>query len=729
MLRIPALLLCLVLASNGAIATTIELPPPPLAELSASVLLNQIDSLETQYGQSPVRERADLAFQLGLHYAALQVPKHTATAQEYFDEVTRLDPGRADAACQASIEYARAGYYRQARSRMRALIATDPENPDYLLALARIEFVATRNQAYHNDWTAPYQLYVTAMALAPEDPDALYGGAVTALLVENYRLARSAAERLRKQDPKRPDAWLVSAAAQHRLGNDEQSWVEFLRGLALSTPAYQSAFLGGEVLIPDEALAALARATVDPDRARTVLGLTAPQSKIDWYRVIEDPDIRTETIERWWTRHDASPDAFENESELEYWTRLVEADLIFGRPAASTRGWQTLPGEVWVRMGHPVAQYEDIPAQTDVTEQLAPLRYGGRLTFPRLEHFWQWNYIVDGRPVSVVFSDVTYGEPSWGMADQSGLDLGTLRESVAFVEPAHRGPVPPFDLGVHVAHFPRASTAVIETMVSIRPLGVRDGLGAEPDSVLVEWTLLDENGEQMEQVLRTLTRHDGLSRLLEASGQPTTLTLSEPRLTMVSATVTGADYQIRVRAIDPRSGRFSSRTLAVTVPTPEPGPLSLSSLQLSHGLPEWDPHSDFPTQLVKHGRDLIFAPHALIEGTRLGVYYEVRGLAVGDDHLTRFDVEYSIYRGTGRIRMLAMLGEFTPDESDKLDLATAEFIHESSGLSPDGLVVKGTEMDLAGLDKGDYILRVQVTDRISQQECASAVAFRTTGAN
>jgi hypothetical protein len=309
------------------------------------------------------------------------------------------------------------------------------------------------------------------------------------------------------------------------------------------------------------------------------------------------------------------------------------------------------------------------------------------------------------------------------------VDVGLLRHETPFVATAPAVDEP-FELGVSISRFPRGSESIIETAISVRSLVPVDSVFAiaGADSTIIEWTLTDAEGEQVDQVLRTVTDATRLSVLMAASGQPPATVAGDPRLSAIGARLIPGVYQVRVRAINPRNGRFTAKAYRVRVPAPDPAAgLAMSSVQLSHGLREWNEGSRVPPEFVKHGRSVIAAPRAVIEGNSLGVFYELDHLGVDETGQTRFDVEYAVYEGTGQIRLLAMLGTFDPDELEEIDLSTVQYLQERTGVSPQGLVVKGTEIDISGLRAGDYVLLITVEDLISGQECASAVAFRRPG--
>jgi GWxTD domain-containing protein len=726
-----ALLATLAIAGPAG-AYTIDLPPLPDPDLAEDALFARIDSLEAGYLRAVGTERADLAARLGVHYLATGLSSHELTAQNYLKEAWELNPARTDAVYWSAIALQQSGYYTMARRRMEELLAREPDDLDHLIMLARLEFVESRLRYHKHDVSAAYQLFLRALALAPDRTHVLIGAGSTALLAGNLQLARSCGERLRSAHPERIEGWYLHAASDFRMGNVETAWVDYLKAISHAPKEERDIFLGGSILVRDEELAGIAAKTVSSERARKVPGAVRSDGKIDWVEAVTDPGIRAAVLERWWMRRDPSPSAFENEGELEYWTRLVEADLIFGRPDAGIRGWETLPGEVWVRLGRPLSQYHWLPeTENDARSQGAkpPASVVDRgyrsLTVAAPAVFWDWGYVIDGVPVTMRFVDESYGQPLWAIGPGSGVDLGKLRTEMAFVEPTRRQPRGTIELHASVARFPRGTQSLLETSLTAHCPQLED-LAAPPiDSVIVEWTLMTRDEALIDQERKVLSVQHRLSTLLAISQQGAVPARRDPFLGIVGARLDAGEYRIKVRAINPRTGVFTAKTFDVNVPGSGPGgPFALSSIQLSHGLSEWDRSDRLPPEFVKHGRVVLSAADATIEGNSLGVFYELENAGRDEAGQTEFDVEYAIYEATGQVRLLAMLGTFDPAELEEVELSTVQYLRERTGVSPEGLVVKGTEIDISALREGDYVLQIRVDDLVTGQTAAETVAFR-----
>jgi hypothetical protein len=74
--------------------------------------------------------------------------------------------------------------------------------------------------------------------------------------------------------------------------------------------------------------------------------------------------------------------------------------------------------------------------------------------------------------------------------------------------------------------------------------------------------------------------------------------------------------------------------------------------------------------------------------------------------------------------MLAMLDSFDPAELEEIELSTVKYLRERTGISPDGLVVKGTEIDISALPPGDYVLQIKVDDLVTGRQVSEVVPFR-----
>lgn len=157
--------------------------------------------------------------------------------------------------------------------------------------------------------------------------------------------------------------------------------------------------------------------------------------------------------------------------------------------------------------------------------------------------------------------------------------------------------------------------------------------------------------------------------------------------------------------------------------------LELSDLQLASAFAPYRPSSDVPLRYAKFGQVVVPVPDLRLsaDAQRAGVYFEVRNLAVDDSGATRFDVSYEVFASSREVRNLSLVSGFERRDLDRIDPLTLVFLEERTGVSPEGLVVKGTELELGSLEVGDYVLVVTVRDRIGEREAAKALPFRKRG--
>jgi GWxTD domain-containing protein len=66
------------------------------------------------------------------------------------------------------------------------------------------------------------------------------------------------------------------------------------------------------------------------------------------------PDMQRELGQSYWRSREVLFLSDENDRLLEHWARVTEADAVFGDHPLGIRGWNTSPGELWIRYGRPL---------------------------------------------------------------------------------------------------------------------------------------------------------------------------------------------------------------------------------------------------------------------------------------------------------------------------------------------------------------------------------------
>jgi len=134
----------------------------------------------------------------------------------------------------------------------------------------------------------------------------------------------------------------------------------------------------------------------------------------------------------------------------------------------------------------------------------------------------------------------------------------------------------------------------------------------------------------------------------------------------------------------------------------------LSDLMLCSSFEDFHPSSTVPREFVRYARVTVPTPERIfpIDQNVVFVYFEAYDLGIEADGRTRTTVEYSIVPVT-----------------ENVSSATSRFVEERTGVSPEGVVVKGTAIDLKELAVGRYEMTVTVVDQVTGTTMERAVEF------
>jgi GWxTD domain-containing protein len=287
--------------------------------------------------------------------------------------------------------------YDDAREAMRRAVKRAPNEISARGELARMLFRHALRTCEQDDINELIRLLDETLVIAPEQRDALLYksmaldlGAILdpARRAENALAARTCTEAILKNDPADLVALLLQGAHCLDLGEPDRADIWFQRGLALSPPEEQAAYLMPTLCAPGPVLQRLA---------------AAPLALMD--------SIATS----YWDSRDPTPLTAVNENLLEYWKRMVLADLFFAEPAENQRGWQTPRGELFVRYGPPElidfekASFEEgeAPVAIDLPLARRRARIVGPMSLGFLCPAQNWRYTFGGRPAEFSFVDPT----------------------------------------------------------------------------------------------------------------------------------------------------------------------------------------------------------------------------------------------------------------------------------------------------------------------------------
>jgi hypothetical protein len=253
----------------------------------------------------------------------------------------------------------------------------------------------------------------------------------------------------------------------------------------------------------------------------------------------------------------------------------------------------------------------------------------------------------------------------------------------------------------------------------------------EADSVAVEWALFDADGERMDYRREVLRDADRRSALHRRCGAPATTLESDPFLLSIGARVLPGTYRVAVEVAEFEGGVGLARVVQVEVEDPGPASLlAISDLQLASAMRPYVPGTGIDPRLVKFGAVVLPVPDLRVpaDASEVALYFEARHLATDDLGRTNFDVRYEVFVSTREVRNLALTEVFRRSDLERVEPLTMEFLEEQTGVSREGVVVKGAPIDVSDLAPGDYVLVVTVIDRLAKREVSGALPFRKRGA-
>jgi GWxTD domain-containing protein len=713
-------------------------------ELDEGARFARIDSLESVLGGLDGDREAEAKWRLAQLYLSTELFKHRRYALELLDDVAELQPSNPDPHYLWAEVAGSMQYHREVRVRMGEVIERHPERVESRIVLASSEYRNGVQRLSEDRLRSARRAWRAAVEVDSSSAEVWHGLALTALALGEYRATRRAARSLVRRDP--APGLMLEAAAHHRIGDSDLAWSRFQEALELIDESERWVFLRGHGFLSGADLEAIAANAVDRAEAFEVLREQGqnplPGDDIDWEIVLRDAELRERVLAEWWTIFDERPAQEYSTGELEFWTRLVEADALFGKPSENVRGWQTPQGDVWVRWGRPTSYFYD-PGGGGSSSRLDALGVAG-VRFPPDSYLppnappiWVWTYRWPGTWISFLFSDESRNA-RWSPSESSARSLADFRAQIPILLPRYLQ-ARPFELAVSAVSYPRSGEdAVVETHIAFEPTQYllelaspdqrEELIYSRPDSLaIVDWQVSDMEGNPVDRAHRVIGPEVRRSVLLGQLGRRVAPTARDPFIVSIGARLPAGRYNVGVEVLEPITGAVSSERFTLVVSSPEPGDLlEISGLQLAAAFTPWSSEMRVPPEFVKYATAVVPAPdHRVPMGSdALGVYFEVRNLARDERGMNSFDVRYAIYRSNREIRDLAFQAEPDLEGLELVGPASLSFLEESTGASAEGLVIKGTELDVGDLDAGDYVLVVTIRDRLADYSGSRATAFR-----
>lgn len=707
---------------------------------SKDEIFDRIDALEERIAEETGAARAELSLRLAKLYLSTDLIKHRRHALDLLDRCLEEDPSRFEAASLWAAMAQRMRYTGDAESRLEQMVEEFDDDPRSLAHLGRFHFREGRLRMLEPRFRKAVEAFRRAVAVDSLHAPAWQGLAASHLALAEYDEAATAAVawgRLVEGDARAH--WMLAAAraGEQRYAEADSLFADLLES---SSPRVRAIFVDAQSFLNDHSLEGIARRAVPRPLSAAIMRADSEDwtvvDDVDWSRVIEDSLAREMVLDTYWRERDERPTQLYNSNRLLYWRRLVEADVLFGDPDRGRRGWDTELGEVLVRWGRPTSTFyaasgDGVSLQGEL--EMAGVRLVRGDGIPQGSRIWIWTYRQPGAWFSLLFTDPTRNS-RWltsSVSAEAVVGLSKL-QPLSFYD----GPSPPerFELDVTRSVFPRTPDEVrLETYLRVRRSDPESGdvedlaATAESDTIaVVEWALFDEAGERVDYRREIIDDRFDRSRLLEALGRPRS-DFDPALIWSLGARVHPGLYRLAVEVSDARGNSRSTRVLEVDIPDPGPfGLLEMSDLQLAIAAAPYSPELAIPPRFVKFGQVVLPSPSRRLplEAEELFVYLELRQPAVDDSGATSLDISYEVFESRQELRSLLMGQTFRREDLDRIDPLSVQFREEQTGVSNQGVVVKGTRIEIADLGRGDYVLVVTARDRIAGQSVSRALGFR-----
>lgn len=581
-------------------------------------------------------------------------------AMGLYEQCALLAPDRADVQLALARTYMQMGFLRQARKRFETASKLSPDNAE---ARAGIGSVWRRDYLKYLDRTTLRQAIDEFTEAVRIDPtlDEIWLQLVALTLEEGHpRASLAAAENVAAVAPARPEAMVALAHAAFRCGQVARADSLFQKAVPLLPRQVRERF--------DDI------APVASERDTATLRSLGPRERGDFVR-------------RFWKEQDPDLATVENEAQLEYWSRVTQAYLLFY--SRRRREWDQR-GELYVRFGPPeVATYNPV---------------GRRLTFYMGNYgAYPMNLLVWAYPsigLEVTLQDRLLNEfymPELSLVSDSDpvLAAGSVEEEGALqMSPSRRAVFPRLPPGVKPLPV-RGLIARFEGDSGPRLLGAGTAAGSPGDSMWAEWVVLDSTSREVAR-----GRIDPSPSGCDPAGA---------KVAEFTAELPAGAYQAGLTL---RRSDGSRGLLRWSTQLPRAGQaLALSDLVLSCGPPSVEGSADAPAVRISPN------PAARVRsGEPVVAYFEIYHLSAGPDGLARFEVEYTVRSAERdeRIWVQRLLAPRRP-----IPEVSASRREEHAG----ALRRQSITVPVPTLPAGRFLLEVRVRDLQAGSEAVRAAAF------
>jgi len=477
------------------------------------------------------------------------------------------------------------------------------------------------------------------------------------------------------------------------------------------------------------------------------------------FKNLQTDEEREQFIEGFWLRRDPTPDSQENEYKEEHYRRIAYANERF---ASGIPGWKTDRGMIYITFGPP----DEIESHASGGSYERPYEEGGGTTSTYPFEKWRYRYLEGvgaGTDINIEFVDTTMtGEyrmtmdpsekdalmmvpgagltlmESMGMADKSdrfnrtdGTRLGIGNQPTS----SRMNQFERLQQYADLQKAPKIKFKDLEAMVNSRitfnvlPMQVRADFFPATSSTVMSYVTLQFSRKDLQfkseqgmskAVVNIYARVTSLARrVVSTFEEVVSVDAPTDMLAQVSQgqsiyqkaiPLPPGMYRLNIVAKDTVGGNTANYEMALNVPRMEDDQLFASSLVLA------DVIEKVPTKSIGMGQFVIGSSKvrprmdgAFKRGEKMGIYLKLYNFQHEEkSNKPQGTVEYEIVRTSDNRRVL----EFT-EEATELEGSASQLTIEKL-------------LPLAGMEPGQYTLRVKVTDRLKNSSLTQSAQFSIT---
>lgn len=299
-------------------------------------------------------------------YVARGTPAGRIAAEEVLDGLSHVSEGNPDYLMALGRLRLDQGFRSNAEDAFQRILELDlPENPMLLTELGSLAEADWWRFLVSDDRDRALALYRRALRAAPDLAEPRIRLAVIALEEDRLEDARAHVDTLVAEHPSDLDARLLSGVVHEAAGDfttADRAFTQALRAMpGFDRLAYDDPYY------------------LEPDTVQVwneMLGAVAGDDSV--------------FVPPFWDEHDPSPGTALNERFVVHASRTAMANFLYGDDDLGLRGWETAPGEFYIRYGRPLRRRYELVG-------------GGLFSFPTWFHLFD----VGGRAVEVRFVDYT----------------------------------------------------------------------------------------------------------------------------------------------------------------------------------------------------------------------------------------------------------------------------------------------------------------------------------